>query len=119
MQWQSCRTERERERLADFEEAKDGHIFQCIIFLFWQRKVPKERGGKPNKHSMSEKLTTTTVHSPPQNSMPVSYPVLIEGQDACRLGSSKWVCPSKWVCTGWMERLVKGPTQFNKARLIG
>ncbi len=76
MQWQSCRTERERERLADFEEAKDGHIFQCIIFLFWQRKVPKERGGKPNKHSMSEKLTTTTVHSPPQNSMPVSYPVL-------------------------------------------
>jgi hypothetical protein len=34
MQWQSCRTGREIE--ADFEEAKDGHIFQCTILLFWQ-----------------------------------------------------------------------------------
>jgi hypothetical protein len=101
--------------LADFEEAKDGRIFQCVIFLFWQRKVPKERGGKPNKHSMSEKLTTT-VHSP-QNSMPVSYPVFKVKMHA-GLAPQQMGLPQHF-CTGWMERLVKGPAQSNKARLIG
>jgi hypothetical protein len=85
----------------------------CNFPIFGKEKSISGRGGKPNKYSMSEELTTNRPIPPPKLYASFVSPVLKVKMHA-GLGSANGFAPA---ILHRMERLVKGPTQLKAGEL--